>query len=71
MRITVDIESKKLQSILKLTKQTKKSPALALALDEFIQNRERQEFLDKVMAGKTEYAMSNDEIEALTDFNEL
>jgi hypothetical protein len=70
MRITVDIEDEKLRSILKLTKQTKKSPALALALDEFIENRERQQFLNKVMSGGTDYRMSNEQLEALTDLAE-
>ncbi len=70
MRITIDIEEKKLRSILKLTRQTKKSPAVARALDEFLENRERQTFLAKVMAGNTDYRMSNDEIEALTDLAE-
>lgn len=64
MRITVDIDEKKLRSILKLTKQRKKSPALAQALDEFIQHHERQAFLAKALAGNTDYASSNEEIEA-------
>ena len=67
MRITVDIEDVKLRTILKLTGQDKKSPAVAQALDEFLENRERQVFLAKVMAGSTDYRRSNDEIEALTD----
>ncbi len=69
MRITIDIEEKKLESILKLTGQAKKSPAVAQALDEFLQARAREAFLAKVMAGKTDYAMSNDEVEALTDLS--
>lgn len=69
MRITVDIEQKKLRSILKLTRQTKKSPAIAQALDEFIEQRQRQEFLAKVMAGETDYRASNDELESLTDLS--
>lgn len=67
MRITVEIEEEKLRSILKLTRQTKKSPALSQALDEFIEHRERQDFLTKVMAGRTDYQMSNDEVEILTE----
>ena len=67
MRITVDIEQKKLHSIIKLTRQTKKSPAVAQALDEFIEQRRRQEFLAKVMAGATDYHTSNDALESLTD----
>jgi hypothetical protein len=69
MRITVDIEQKKLHSILMLTRQTKKSPAVAQALDEFIEQRQRLEFLAKVMAGETEYRTSNDELESLTDLS--
>ena len=65
MRITVDIDEKKLGSILRLTKQKKKSPALAMALDEFLEYKRRQAFLGKVMAGKANYETSNDEIEAL------
>lgn len=67
MRVTIEIEDKKLRSILKLTRQTKKSPAVAQALDEFLENRERQAFLAKVMAGNTDYRMTNDELESLTD----
>jgi hypothetical protein len=69
MRITVDIEQKKLRSILRLTRQTKKSPAVAQALDEFIEQRQRQEFLAKVMAGETDYRASNEELEILTDLS--
>ncbi len=69
MRITVDIEQHKLRSILRLTRQTKKSPAVAQALDEFIEQRQRQEFLAKVMAGETDFRASNDELEVLTDLS--
>jgi hypothetical protein len=65
MRITVDIDETKMGSILKLTRQKKKSPALAMALDEFLEYKRRQAFLGKVMAGKTNYETSNEEIEAL------
>lgn len=71
MKITVDIEQKKLRSILKLTRQTKKSPAVVQALDEFIEQRQRKEFLSKVMAGGTDYRASNDELESLTDLSKL
>ena len=67
MRITVEIEDSKIAAIQKWTKNRKKSPAVAQALDEFIEQRRRQEFLAKVMAGKTDYRASNDELESLTD----
>lgn len=67
MRITVEIEDSKIQAIQKWTKMRKKSPAVAQALDEFIEQRQRQEFLAKVMAGETDYRTSNEELESLTD----
>ena len=70
MRITVDIDEKRLQTILKLTRQSKKSPAVAQALDEFIESRQREEFLAKVMAGGTDYQMSNDQLEIITELTE-
>lgn len=65
MRITVDVDDKKVGSILELTQQKKMSPAVAMALDEFLEFKQRQAFLAKVMAGKTDCAASNEEIEAL------
>lgn len=63
MRITVDIDENKLRSILKLTNQRKKSPAVVQALDEFLEQKKRQAFIAKVMAGGTDYTASNAEIE--------
>ncbi len=65
MRVTVEIDENKMKSILHWTQQKKKSPALSLALDEFLVHKQRQVFLDKVMAGKTDYSATNDEIEIL------
>ncbi len=65
MRITLDIDDEKMESILKLTRQKKKSPALALALDEFLAFKRRQALVARVMAGKTDYQASNEEIELL------
>jgi hypothetical protein len=69
MRITVEIEDSKIKAIQKWTNERKKSPAVAQALDEFIEQRQRQEFLAKVMAGETDYRSSNDELESLTDLS--
>ena len=65
MKITVEIEVSKIRAIQKWTRQREKSHALAQALDEFIEQRRREEFLAKVMAGETDYAATNEEIEAL------
>jgi len=65
MRITLDIEESTMEEILKATRQTKKSPALAQAVREFLENRKRQQFLEKVLSGGTDYAANNEEVEAL------
>ena len=70
MRITIDIEDKKLGAVLKWTRQTKKSPAVAAAIDEFLEQKKRQAFLEKVLAGKTNYAMSNEKVELLARLEE-
>ena len=66
MRITIDIDEKKLGAVLAATGTTKKSPAVAVALDEFLENRRRQAFLDRVWTGKTNYQADNDEVEGLS-----
>ena len=70
MRITVDIEDQKLDAVLKWTRQTKKSPAVAAAIDEFLEQKRRQAFLEKVLAGKTNYAMNNEKVESLARLEE-
>jgi menaquinone-dependent protoporphyrinogen IX oxidase len=67
MRITVEIEESKIEAIQKWTNERKKSPAVAQALDEFLEHRQRQQLLTKVMAGETDYRASNDELESLSD----
>lgn len=66
MRITIEIDEKKVRKIIKKTGQKKMSPALVQALDEYLENGRRREFLAKVMEGKTDYAATNEEIEDLS-----
>lgn len=65
MRVTVDINEKQLALIQRATGQRKKSPAIRQALDEFVAERRRKRLLKKVLDGKTDYALSNDELESL------
>ena len=64
MRITFEIDANNLKTIQKITGQKKKSPAISQALSEYLRMRERQEFIEKVMSGRTDYALTNDELEA-------
>jgi len=63
-------EDKKLDAVLKWTQQTKESAAVAAAIDEFLEQKERQTFLEKVLAGKTNYTMSNEKVESLARLEE-
>ncbi len=64
MRITVDIDESQLHAIQQATGQRKKSPAIRQALDEFVAERKRKQFLLKVMEGSVDYKLTNDELEA-------
>lgn len=65
MRVTLEIDDNKMKAILKLTRQEKKSPALAMALDDYLAFKRRQTFVNRVMAGETDYQATNEEIETL------
>lgn len=64
MRITVDIDESQLRTIQQATGQRKKSPAIRQALDEFVAERKRKQFLLKVMEGSVDYGLTNEELEA-------
>ena len=64
MRITIDIDASDLKRIQKVTGQKKKSPAVTQALADFLRQRERQAFIERAMSGRTDFSMTNDELEA-------
>ena len=69
MRITVDIDEKQLTAIRRATGQRKKSPAIRQALDEFVEERRRKRLLRKGLDGRTDYSLSNDELESLGTYD--
>ena len=64
MRITFEIDAKELKQIQKITGQKKKSPAISRALSDFLRMRERRAFIEKALAGQTDYPLTNEELEA-------
>jgi hypothetical protein len=64
MRITVDIEASELRRIQKVTGQKKMSPAISRALSEFLKLQERQKFIERALSGQTDFALTNEELEA-------
>lgn len=64
MRITIDIDANSLSQIQKMTEDKKKSPAVTRALTEYLNWRQRHQFVERVLAGKTAFSLSNEELEA-------
>ena len=64
MRITIEVDAAALKQIQKITGQKKKSPAVSQALSEFLRQQERGRFIDRAMAGATDYPLTNEELEA-------
>ncbi|MFT4638092.1 MAG: hypothetical protein ACI8T1_001410 [Verrucomicrobiales bacterium] len=69
MRITIEIDDSKLESIRERTGIEKMSPAIVKALDEFLRPQERDEFLRKVLSWKTDYSLTNDAFESLSEYD--
>lgn len=64
MRITIEVDDRHLRQIQKLTGQRKKSPAVAQALTEYLRQCERASFIERALSGQTNYALTNEELEA-------
>jgi len=64
MRITFEIDANALKEIQKITGQKKKSPAITSALADYLRMREKRAFIEKALAGQTDYPLTNDELEA-------
>jgi hypothetical protein len=64
MRITFEIDADDVKKIQKITGQKKKSPAISRALADYLQMRERRAFIEKALAGQTDYPLTNEQLEA-------
>ncbi len=63
MRITVDIKEETLDELSRITGQTKKSPAVAFAINEYVRREKAKEFGKLLLEGAFDYHATNDEIE--------
>jgi Arc/MetJ family transcription regulator len=63
MRITVDIDDATLDDLVKMTGETKKSPAVAKAVTEYVRRLKMKEFGRLLREGAFDYPMTNDEVE--------
>ncbi len=64
MRITFEIDAKDLKKIQQITGQKKKSPAISRALADFLRMQEKRALIERALAGQTDYALTNEELEA-------
>jgi Arc/MetJ family transcription regulator len=69
MRLTIDIDEKVLRGIQKATGNRKRSPAVREALVRYLREREKREFLRKVLRGETDFGMTNEELEKLATYD--
>jgi hypothetical protein len=64
MRVTIDIDANALSRIQTITGQKKKSPAISQALSTFLRQQQKQRFIEKALSGGTDFALTNEELEA-------
>jgi len=64
MRVTVDIDEQSLREIQAATGERKKSAAVQKALHAYLRELRKRRLLARVLAGKTDYGMTNEELES-------
>ena len=64
MRITVDLDATDLASVQRATGIRKRSPAVRQAIADYVRDLEKKRFLQRVMEGKSDYTLSNEELES-------
>ena len=69
MRITVEIDDRDLASIQKATGISKRSPAIRQALRSYLRDLEKRRFLRQILDGKSDYSLTNDELEAMGTYD--
>ena len=63
MRMTVDLDEKTLDELLKVTGLKKNSPAVAFAVRDFLNRKKARDFGRILREGKFDYPATNEEIE--------
>lgn len=65
MRITIDIDEETLEHVQEMTGESKKSPAVSKAVEEFVRRRMAKDLGNILMEGGFDYPHTPEEIEAL------
>lgn len=66
MRITLEIDEDTLAEVLRLTGESKKSPALAAAIGEYVDMHRRRRLVERALRGETGYSATNEVVEGLS-----
>jgi metal-responsive CopG/Arc/MetJ family transcriptional regulator len=69
MRITVSIDNRLLKVLQHATGESKKSPAVRAAILAFLRDEKKKRVIRKVLKGKTNYGLTNAELEARSSWN--
>ena len=64
MKITVEIDAKTLEEIQRATGVHELAAAAGRAAEEYVKANKRDTLLRRALEGKTDYAMTNEELEA-------
>ncbi|MCX7046412.1 MAG: DUF2191 domain-containing protein [Candidatus Sumerlaeota bacterium] len=64
MRISVEIDEKTLAAIQRATGKGKKSLAIAAAVESFLREIKKRNIIKRALSGQSDYAMTNEELEA-------
>jgi hypothetical protein len=65
MKVTVEIEASVLKEIQEATGIRKRSPAITRAAEEFARSERRRKLVRRALDGKSDYSLTNDELESL------
>ena len=60
MRVTVDIDEETLKKVLSITGEKNKSPAVAKAVEEFVNRATAREFSARIREGAFDYPLSDE-----------
>ena len=63
MRLTVDLDEKTLEELLKVTGLKKNSPAVAFAVRDFLNRKKARDFALMLREGAFDYPATNEQIE--------
>ncbi len=63
MRMTVDLDEKTLEELLKVTGHTKNSPAVAFAVRDFLNRKKARDFGRMLREGEFDYPATNEQVE--------